>query len=327
MIIKKIKTKILGKRREHQIGDLVDYIRMPHNRNEKEKILHAGSRNFCSNIHAGQKYEMVTLARESKHSEMPVTHWVISWPEDEHPTREHVEKLVDIFLKEMGLEGHQVIFGLHGNTQNIHLHIAVNRMNELTGTVARVNKGYDIIQAHKAIAVIENIQGWKPEKNASYKVVDGEVVKQKRQKTLQPSQAAQSFEQHTGIKSAERIAQENATHRNKLEQELKTASENKDVAQNDYNEKAALVLKLEEELRDVQNAYAKSPLGRELKRLTDLKAEQQRQEAERLQREQEEQRQREERERQERESEQERVEDGPKEDALQQYQASRLRMR
>ena len=211
MIVKKIKTKIIGKRREHQIGDLVDYIRAPHRRNEDEKILCAGSRNFCSDTHVGEKYEMITLARESKHSEMPVTHWVLSWQEDEHPTRQQVEKVVDIFLKEMGLEDHQAIFGLHGNTKNMHLHIAVNRMNELTRTVARVNNGFDIIQAHKAIAVIENEQGWKPEKNARYKVVDGEVVKQPKQKKLQPSQAAQSFEQHTGQKSAERIARKRLT--------------------------------------------------------------------------------------------------------------------
>ena len=116
--------------------------------------------------------------------------------------------MVDIFLEEMGLEGHQVVYGLHGNTENIHLHIAVNRMNEETGLVVRPNNGFDIIQAHKALAVIEDTFGWKPEDNAVFRVVDGEVVKQVKRAKLQPSQPAQTFEQHTGIKSAERIAQE-----------------------------------------------------------------------------------------------------------------------
>ena len=80
---------------------------------------------------------------------------------------------------------------------------------------------------------------------------------------------------------------QNATHRNTLELEHKTATENKDVALNNYNEKDAHVLKLENELRDVQNAYANSPLGRELKRLTEecqareLEAQRQRKEQER----------------------------------------------
>ena len=210
MIVRKIKTSIKGKNRLYQIGDLVDYIRHPHDRNPEEKIIHAGSRNFLTDTHVGQKHEMITLACESKYSEMPVSHWVFSWPEDEIPSRVQVDEMVDIFLEQMGLVGHQAIYGLHGNTQNIHLHIAVNRMNENTGLVVRTNNGFDIKQAHKALAVIENRFGWKPQNKTMYKVVDGELVLQAKRKTLQPSQRAQTFEQHTGAKSAERIAQEKA---------------------------------------------------------------------------------------------------------------------
>ena len=78
MIVKKIKTKITGKSRHYQIGDLLDYIRHPYDRNPEEKIIHSGSRNFISRTHNGQKLEMINLASESKYSEMPVTHWVFS---------------------------------------------------------------------------------------------------------------------------------------------------------------------------------------------------------------------------------------------------------
>ena len=72
MIVKKVKNKKTAKPKAWQIGDLVDYIRHPHNKNPQEKIEYAGGRNFLSRTHAGQKMEMITLAGESVHSKMPV---------------------------------------------------------------------------------------------------------------------------------------------------------------------------------------------------------------------------------------------------------------
>jgi hypothetical protein len=118
MIVKKVKSKKIQKPKARQIADLVDYIRQPHNVNPAEKIEHSGDRNFLSGTHAGQKLEMISLATESVHSKMPVSHWIFSWRENEQPTREQVDELVDIFLEEMGLSGHQTIYALHWNTMN-----------------------------------------------------------------------------------------------------------------------------------------------------------------------------------------------------------------
>lgn len=144
MIVKKINTNIKGKGRHRQMIDLIDYIRFSHNKNPEEKILHAGGVNFITETHQGQKWEMITLACQSIHSNNPITHWVFSWPEDEIPTHAHVDELVQVFMREMGLEGHQVIYGLHGNTKFMHVHLAINRMNEITGKVVRPNDGFDI---------------------------------------------------------------------------------------------------------------------------------------------------------------------------------------
>ena len=76
MIVKKIKNTKAEKPKVWQIGDLVDYIRYPHYRNPQEKIEYAGGRGFLSAIHTGQKMEMIALARESAHSNMPVQHWM-----------------------------------------------------------------------------------------------------------------------------------------------------------------------------------------------------------------------------------------------------------
>ena len=209
MIVKKIKNTKAEKPKAWQIGDLVDYIRYPHNKNPQEKIEYAGGRGFLSATHTGQKMEMIALARESAHSNMPVQHWMFSWQESEQPTREQVEELVDVFLERMGLTGHQTVYGLHYDTDNYHLHIAVNRMNPDSGKVVQPHRGFDIREAHKIVVFIEQKQGWAGEENSMYAVLeDGELVRRRTAREIKPKQAALDFEHATGEKSAQRIAQE-----------------------------------------------------------------------------------------------------------------------
>ena len=209
MIVKKVRREIVDKPKTWQIGDLVDYIRFPHNKNPQEKVAHAGSRNFLTSTHNGQKMEMIALAEESVHSKMPVQHWIFSWQEGEQPTREQVDEDVDIFLRHMGLTGHQTVYALHYDTDNYHLHIAVNRMNEETGKVVQPHKGFDIDAAHRILALIEHGQGWKPQEKARYVVLEnGELARRKSGREIKPRQAALDVEHATGEKSAQRIAQE-----------------------------------------------------------------------------------------------------------------------
>jgi hypothetical protein len=110
----------------------------------------------------------------------------------------------------MSLTGHQTVYGLHYNTENYHVHIAVNRMNPETLKVVRPHNGFDIEEAHKILALIEKKQGWSSEKNARYAVNDdGEIVpRPKPENAPKPKPAALDFESATGEKSAQRIAQE-----------------------------------------------------------------------------------------------------------------------
>ena len=229
MIVKKIKHTVNSKPKEWQIGDLVDYIRNPDVKNKGEKIEHAGGMNFLTDTHVAQKLEMICLARESVRSRMPVNHYVFSWPEGEQPTPKQVDELVAFFLKEMGLEGHQAIYGLHNDTRNYHVHIAVNRVHPETLKVVRTNNGFDIRQAHKDRAMIEKMQGWKPLENSPYIVTEeGEIAQRITDHEPKPSPKAVEFEMATGEKSAQRIAQErghdiikNATSWEELHESLK----------------------------------------------------------------------------------------------------------
>ncbi|MCL2123715.1 MAG: relaxase/mobilization nuclease domain-containing protein [Desulfovibrionaceae bacterium] len=210
MIVKKVKYKKTTKPKSWQIGDLVDYIRSPRDSNPLEKIEHSGSREFFSTNHVGQKKEMIGLAEDSVHSKMPVSHWIFSWQENEQPTPDQVEELVDIFLERMELSGHQTMYGLHYNTENYHVHIAVNRMSRETGKVVQPHKGFDIEAAHKIVAEIEYRQGWAREENGRYMMDDsGRIVRAPRpERGPSPTAKALDFEAYTGEKSAQRVAQE-----------------------------------------------------------------------------------------------------------------------
>ena len=210
MIVKKLKRTSFKKSKAVMIGGLVDYILASHDEEGRDKLAFAGSRNFLTTTVAAQKKEMISLAEESIQSRMPVTHWILSWQENEQPTREQVDEAVSFFLRGMGLAEHQTFYALHKNTGNYHLNIAVNRTHPYTQKVIQPHRGFDINEAHKIVAEIEHRQGWAPQINARYRVNEqGYVVKNLRHRTqVKPKPKAEDFENATGEKSAQRIAQE-----------------------------------------------------------------------------------------------------------------------
>ena len=212
MIIKKLKRTSFKKSKAVMIGGLVDYILAEHDDRGKDKLAYAGSRNFLTTTVAAQKREMISLAEESIQSKMPVTHWILSWQENEQPTREQVDEAVNLFLQGMGLAEHQTVYALHKNTGNYHLHIAVNRTHPYTQKVIQPHRGFDINEAHKIVAEIEHRQGWASQMNARYRVNEqGHVVKNLQQREqMKPKPKAEDFENATGEKSAMRIVQERA---------------------------------------------------------------------------------------------------------------------
>lgn len=213
MIFKKIKANPKkAKSKAAHIRDLTSYINDPQRLKENEKVLYANGRGFICDDLLSRQHEMIALASEAPKSKNPITHYLLSWREGEQPTPEQVEEAVSLLLAEMGLVDHQVMYALHQDTDNYHLHIAVNRVHPDTYKVIKPNKGFDIEAGHRSIAKIEMAQGWQSEKNARYTVIEnGEIEKdQKPAKGRQPEQRKRDRENRTGEKSAERIAIENA---------------------------------------------------------------------------------------------------------------------
>ena len=212
MIVKKI-PRNKSKNKAATIRDLIDYIRDPKNQNKEEKILYSNARGFLCDSHLAQREEMVALATDAVRSKSPVNHYVLSWREGEIPTPEQVEEAVSLFTKELGLSDHQCIYALHSDTDNIHLHIAINRVHPQTQKAVEINKGFDLEAAHRAVAMIEHTQGWQREENGRYQVENGQCVRvqQATDTQRQPDQKKRDMEHRTGEKSAERIAIEEAS--------------------------------------------------------------------------------------------------------------------
>jgi hypothetical protein len=208
VIVKKSKANLKwAKPKAAHIRDLTDYAREPE-AGEEEKVLYENGRGFLCEDHASQQAEMIVLASESVRSKNPINHYILSWHEGEQPTPKQVEEAVTIFLQELKLSEHQTIYGLHQDTDNIHLHIAVNRVHPDTCRVVKINKGFDLEVAHQAIAKIEHVQGWQREKRGRYQVLEnGELCRAHRSdRKREPDQRRRDMEHRTGEKSAERIA-------------------------------------------------------------------------------------------------------------------------
>lgn len=210
MIGKKVTNPKKSATKATRIGQLAEYIDKPEIGTFREKCLYAGSDGFISDDRKAQRMEMIALAMEAPRSKDPINHYVLSWREGEQPTPQQCDEAVMTLLKELGLEGHQVIYGLHSDTDNLHLHVMVNRIHPETERAIEINKGFDIEALHRAIARIEHEQGWERENNGRYTVLENdEIARVGNEQRQQPSRKARDMEQYTGQKSAQRVGIEN----------------------------------------------------------------------------------------------------------------------
>lgn len=212
MIAKKVPNPKASASKSARASGLVNYITEPERENGLEKCIHHEADNFICDDLASQTAEMIALATDNVRSKDPIDHWILSWRADERPTVEQAREAVATTIKHFGLEGHQVIWGLHDDTKNMHVHIAVNRVHPETLKVIKINKGFDREASQQAIALIEHAQGWKPESGSRYQIIDSKPERREKvtDKQLEPSRKALDMEIQTGTKSVQRTGIEEA---------------------------------------------------------------------------------------------------------------------
>ena len=209
MIVKEADNPKKSSSKSGRVRGLAKYICNPETVNFSEKCTYSNAIGFISDTKNGQQAEMLSLSLEAVRSKDTIKHYIFSWKEGEYPSHKQIDEIVSILLRETGLEGHQSIYGLHQDTDNIHLHIMLNRVHPDTLKLVEINQGFDIEPLHRVVAIIEHKQGWSREKNGRYFVLEnGDICRSyiDVEASPEPGQNHRDREHRTGEKSAQRIA-------------------------------------------------------------------------------------------------------------------------
>ncbi|MCA8225485.1 MULTISPECIES: TraI/MobA(P) family conjugative relaxase [Burkholderia] len=119
--------------------------------------------------------EMNAVAAQNARVKDAVYHIVLSWPANESPTDAQAFECGAHALSAVGMGDHQYVFAVHRDTDNTHLHIAVNRVNP--NTFRAVYPDRDYFKLDRAMRELELKFGWQHE-NGPYAVFErnGHVV-------------------------------------------------------------------------------------------------------------------------------------------------------
>ncbi|MBU2827844.1 TraI/MobA(P) family conjugative relaxase [Acidithiobacillus ferriphilus] len=109
-------------------------------------------------------------AKNGKFKGDPVYHLILSWQEGDKPTPKQVKDCVQHTLKALGMEECQAVWAIHHDTDNDHVHIAVNRVHPEKGIVmGPPRRDYHVID--KAMRELELIHGFRRD-NGPYVTLD-----------------------------------------------------------------------------------------------------------------------------------------------------------
>jgi hypothetical protein len=185
---------------------LNDYITGKTNRQPGEKIAFTGCLNLASVETA--TVEMESLALENNRCADPVMHLLLSWRENEAPTSEQALEAVRITLGELNLSQCQAVYSLHQNTDNLHLHICVNRIDPETMKAIDPAHGWTRRAMEHAARRIEHAQCWQTEANTwSEADSEGKIIQKPITSDIRIRQETKDAENLTGEQSAIRKAQ------------------------------------------------------------------------------------------------------------------------
>lgn len=204
--------------------------------NEGHKIPHdelgplSGAMNCVSPDRTGQLREidcMLKLHGNLK-STQAASHQIISYPHGTVPTRQQVERDIQILLKKYGMQDHCLVWDAHSNTDNFHVHILLSRVSLVPNkngeypiadnglvktktTKEKTKSGKIRVRGPRtdwaacrqcAVAGLNNLYGWGTQRNVRY-TPDGAPIKRQTHKDSQ-SDKTRVGERKSGKKSKER---------------------------------------------------------------------------------------------------------------------------
>jgi hypothetical protein len=133
--------------------------------------------------------EMNAVASQNTRCLDPVYHCILSWREEDIPTDQQIFDSARHCLSQLGMSDHQYIFAIHRDTDNVHCHIAANRINPIS--YRATNMYNDVDTLHKACRHLELKHGFTPD-NGAWKISeDQQVVRNKNDFKPIPRKAKQ----------------------------------------------------------------------------------------------------------------------------------------
>ncbi len=94
-------------------------------------LTHAAAVRHSEGVYSAESagIEMDRVARRNERVKDAAYHYVLSWQSGENPTDSQAFDAVTATLTALNLADHQWIGAIHRNTQHVHTHVAVNRVN------------------------------------------------------------------------------------------------------------------------------------------------------------------------------------------------------
>lgn len=148
--------------------------------------------------------EMHAVATQNARVKDPVYHVVLSWPEGESPSNDEAFASGAYAIRSVGMAGHQYVFAVHRDTDHVHLHIAVNRVNPHSYRAIYPDRDY--FKLDRAMRELELRFGWRHD-NGPFAVFerDGNMVVDWTRAALETKghmpTAASDMERHAGQES------------------------------------------------------------------------------------------------------------------------------
>ncbi|WP_439570673.1 relaxase/mobilization nuclease domain-containing protein [Sphingomonas sp.] len=153
------------------------------------------------------------MAKRSSRSKKPARHLIGSVHADEDIIPEACADMAATLAHELGCEAGTVLWALHGDTDNRHIHFLVLTLDEHGATTPFGRGGQSHEAMQRAIARIEHAHGFAREAGARYQVRNGRV---ERTASMPPRAKKRApigpyvlqSEEETGVESFTRYAQE-----------------------------------------------------------------------------------------------------------------------
>lgn len=174
MIFKRIAARSKRTSEPNRINRLIRYIATPEKfaspdadgfEAKVEKCTYFKAVNFfCDPTDISAICQEITDLAEQKHPNASgvINHYILSWGKHHHPSNMDIDHSVKTLMAKFEVLECQYIYGRHDDTENIHVHIVVNRVNPITNQTHRINGGFDIKAGHQARELIERQLGLEP---------------------------------------------------------------------------------------------------------------------------------------------------------------------